>query len=327
MSNPNPTTLHSAALFLLILLALIPAMAGAEDIAASTDMVVQASSLPEIKVGVTQSFVIPLLRGDNPLTQGNNIKLSVAAELSPVSLNGIGEALWTPIAFLQLNAGGRAGSGWNISLFGDDSYGIGINSPGEDIGDGHHRREIISGDAFDSLQWSAYGGLVLQFDLAAVIPGDWTHILFRAYNEGRYSAYNRAAKGESWVFENDNAQNQNGWIWYGSYVLGYQMPLSPALDTIAFMAETRKNLYKTPGGDLWGDDLTSWIFSMLFNFTITPRLGAALALQMRTLRNYETSDLRNEEGIYYKDLVLQDTYGKQRLTFYRAAVILSYKLR
>ncbi|AEF83175.1 hypothetical protein [Leadbettera azotonutricia] len=334
----KPITFHYIAAILSAFLALIPAKAAAEGavlqdtassggITASTDLKLQVSTMPEAKAGITQSFTFPFLQGEGPLTQDNNIRLSVTAEATPISLNAIGEALWTPVAFLQVAGGGRLGSGWNINLFGKEIYGIGINHRGEDMGDGKHHREVISGEPFDSLMWRLYGGLALQFDLAAIIPGDWNHILFRAYNEGRYNVYNRAANGEPWVFENDQGRNRNGWTWYGAYVLGYQMPLSPVLDTIAFMVETDKNFYNNPKGAGWGDDLTRWIFSMLFNFTITPRFGLVLAIQVRTLNNYGTSDLENREGIYYQDLELSDKYGKQRLAFYRTALIMSYKLR
>jgi hypothetical protein len=104
------------------------------------------------------------------------------------------------------------------------------------------------------------------------------------------------------------------------------MPLSPVLDTIAFMAEARKNLYDIDDA-AWGPDLTRWIFSLLFNFTITPRFGAILAFQMKTFRNFGTSDLENQDGIYYQDLNLSDKYGERRLIFHRVAAILSYKLR
>jgi hypothetical protein len=319
--NKNTFPLIGGLLLSVLFFPLVLAAQETDTVALSTDLGVQISTRPEAKVSLTQSFTFPFLQGDGPMTKDNNIKLSATAEVSPISLNGLGEVLWSPAAFLQAAVGGRIGSGWNIDLFGGKIYGIGLNERGD------NNKEVISGDAFDSMMWRVYGGAALQFDLAAVVPGDWNHILFRAYNEGRYSAYNRAGAGDSWVFQNDEAQNRNGWMWYGSYVLGYQMPLSPVLDTVAFMAEFEKNLYNTSGGDIWGDDLPRWIFSALFNFNITPRFSAALALQLRTLRNYGSSDLENQDHIYYQDLILDDTYGKQRLVFYRAALIMSYKIR
>ncbi|MDR2617964.1 MAG: hypothetical protein LBC62_03745 [Treponema sp.] len=315
------------------MLVFAPAAAGAEEgtpretgVAASTELGVQISTMPELKLLAAQSFTLPFLRGSGPLSAGNNLKAAFTVELSPVSINGRGELTWTPIAFLQAVAGGMAGSGWNIDLLGMNIYGIGINEPvGEPAGE--PRQTEVRGSAFDGVVWRLWGGVALQFDLAALVPGDWNHILFRAYNEGRYGAYSRARGEESWIFENDAGENRNGWSWYASYVIGYQMPRSPVLDTIAFMAEMEKNLYNTPGGDRWGEGLTRWIFSSLFNFRITPRFSATVAVQMRTLRNYGYSDLENENRVWYQDLELSGDNGKRRLLFYRAAAVLTYKLR
>jgi hypothetical protein len=299
-------------------------------ITASTDVGLQISTRPEIKVQLIQSFIFPFLQGNGPLTADNNVKLAFTAEATPVSMNGIGEITWTPAAFFQVVGGGRAGSGWNMPL----GNGIGFNVPaaGKD-GAGRSYSEV-RGKAFDGLLWSAYGGLNLQFDLGAVIPGDWTHVLFQAYSEGRYSAYTRAGSGDSWFFENDSGENRNGWLWRGRFVLGYRIPRSVAapisllkLDTIALMAEGEQYRYNTPGGSRWGDDLSRWTFSGLFNFAITPRFSTALGIQFRTWRNFGSGDLENRDGIWYQDLELRDDYGRRRIAFYRAALILGYKLR
>jgi hypothetical protein len=292
----------------------------------STDLEVQISSRPELKLKVIETLTFPFMRGDGPLTEENNIKTVFAAEASPVSLSGIAEALWTPVAFFQAAAGTKAGSGWNLDLFGTAVYGIGINVRGAPDSSGESKSEVHE-KAFDGLVWSAWGGGALQFDLAAIFPGDWTHVLFRTYHEARYSTYTRAADGEPWFFEADYGENQNGWVYYSSYLLGYQMPLSPALDTIAFMAELKKNLYNTPGGEVWGEHLGDWILSGFLNFTLSPRFRTTLAFQFRSWRNHGSSDLENAGMIYYQDRELQGDYGERRLAFYRAALILGYKLR
>jgi hypothetical protein len=298
-----------------------------EGITVSTDLGLQISSAPEAKATLAQSFTFPFLRGQGPLTSGNNLKTVLTAELSPISLNGMAEATWTPIAFFQLIGGGKGGSGWNIKLFGEDIYGIGLNERGGyDAARGAHKSKI-AGSAFDGFIWSAWAGGALQFDLAALFPGDWNHVFFRSYHEARYSAYTRAGSEDPWFFENDYGENQNGWIYNASFVVGYQMPLSPVFNAVAFMAEMRKNLYDTPGQSYWGGDLPSWMFTGLLNFTINPRLSAALAIQFRTFRNNGSSDLTNKGAFFYQDLKLQDSYDKRHFLFYRAAVLLNYKLR
>ena len=310
-------------IFLLIFLLIAPALVRAEEkggLKTAADLQIQVSTRPEAQARFNMRFIFPFLQGSGPLTKDNNITAVLSADISPVSLNGIGEVTWQPAAFFLLSGGGRAGSGWNMPL----GYGIGINAP-EDTSAPVPRKSKIYGDAFDGLLWGAWGAGTLQFDLGAVIPGDWTHVLFQTRQEFRYAAYTRAASGQAWVFENDDKENQNGWVYYASYVLGYQMPNSPVLDTVALMAELYKNFYDTPGGAYWGDSLGAWIFSGIFNFTINPRFSTALIIQMRTRRNYGTKNYDNSE-YYYQDLALQDEGGQRRVIFYRAAAILSYKL-
>lgn len=300
-------------------------LARAQDsgITSSSDLQLQISTLPEAKLIFTQSFSFPFLAGPGPLVSGNNIKTSLSAEVSPVSLNGVGEIIWTPIAFIELGGGGRLGSGWNMAL----GNGMGLNVPIGAYDPDTPRKREIDGDPLDGLVWSAWAGGAFQFDLAAVVPGDWNHIIFRAYDEARYAAYTRAGKHDPWIWEADDGENMNGWTWYCSLVLGYQMPRSPVLDFFGFMAEGERLLYNTPNGSFWGQDIGNWTFSGLYNFTITPRFGTTVILQMRTRRNHGTDDLNNKNNLYYQDLELSKENGPRRLVFYRAAFMLNYKIR
>jgi len=293
----------------------------------STDLELQISSEPAFKILVTQSFSFPFLRGSGSLTDGNNLKAAVTADFTMISLNGTFELTLKPVAFLEILGGVKAGSGWNINLSGGNIYGIGVNSPGDTDADSGFRKSSVTGKAFDGIIWSAWGGGVFMFDLAAVLPGEWNHVLFRTYQGARYAAYTGAKEGESWFFESDFGENRNGWVYNASYVLGYQMPLSPKVNLIGFMAELRKNLYNTPNGDFWGDSLGYWIFSGFLNFTVIKSFNALLAAQMHTRRNHGSSDLENEDFLFYQDLPINKNHGERRLVFYRIALILNYKLR
>jgi hypothetical protein len=302
-------------LLLGVLLSAAAPLWGDPEVSASTDINLTISTIPEAKLGLTQNFTLPFLRGTGPLTGGNNIKTALTAELTPISMNGIVEFIWTPIAFLQVSAGARAGSGWNMELFGSELNGIGINRRGPG---GTAETE---GSAFNGLLWSAHGGGAFQFDLAAVLPGDWHHVVFRSYHEIRYKGYTAAAKDESWYFESDDGENRNGFNYYGNYLLGYQMPLF--LNTLAFMAEMDKYLYDTPNGDDWGDSLGRWTFSGIFNFTITDWLSAALITQVRTRRTY-TDDTKDRE--FYQDRRIRHDPSRH-IEFYRVALIMTLHLR
>ena len=303
-----------------ILLALFAQVLIAEDqqgnktgVSASNELILQVSSLPEMKLGYTRRYGFPFLQGESPLTENNDIGLALSAEISPLSLNGVAEAVWTPIAFFQLAAGGRIGSGWNIELFGGKSYGIGINRA--DI----NGNAEVSGSAFDGLLWKAQMGVALQADTAAIFPGDWNHVVVRSYHEFNHKGYSRAGKNESWYFENDDGENCNGFNYYGNFLLGYQMPIF--FNLVAFLAEMDLYLYDTPGRGNWGDDMVRWTFSGILGFKINEKFGITLITQIRTRRNFNES---NWKDLYYRCRTVR-TSNKQHLEFYRVAAALVYK--
>ncbi|MDR0503187.1 MAG: hypothetical protein LBH16_07690 [Treponema sp.] len=286
-----------------------------KGVSSSSGLTLQISTLPEAKLGFTQRFVFPFLQNENPLMADNNIDLSLTGEVSPVSLNGIAEAVLTPIAFFQFSAGVRIGSGWNINLFGGDIYGIGFNKPdGQGMGEN-------DGGAFDGLLWKAHAGGAIQFDLAALFPGDWNHVVARSYHEINHRGYSRAQDGESWFYESDDGENVNGFNYYGNYLIGYQMPIF--LDTVAFLAESDLYLYDTPGRAAWGDDKIRWTFSAVLNFSIIKKFGITVITQFRTRRNFNEPD---SDSLYYRSRTL-DASDPQRLEFYRVAAVFSYRFK
>jgi hypothetical protein len=301
--------------FLLFLLAL-PLFAET-DLKSETSLNLALSSLPEAKLIFAQSFTLPCLQGDNPLVKDNNVKFGVNAELTPISMNLLGNVIFTPVAFFELSAGGMLGTGWIINLFGSEVYGIGLNRP-DDNG-----YTSVDGSAFDGFFGKGNMGGALQFDLAALIPGEWNHVVFRSYHEIGYKMYSRAQKGDSWFYEDDFGENQNGWNYYGSYLVGYRMPIF--LDTVAVLAEIEKYLYNTPGGDQWGDSLGQWTFSLMMNFAFSEKISTALAVQFRTLRNYTNYTYDDENNLFYQERILNSD-NPRSLSFYRAALILNYRL-
>ena len=306
---------------LLIVLSLFTQALAADDITTSNGLTLLISSLPEAKLIVSQSFTVPFLQGEGAMVKNNNVKFSIDAEITPISMGLLGGVIFTPIAFIEIAAGGLIGSGWNIELFGSEVRGIGAN-----VSD--NGKTSVDGSAFDGTFMGAHFGGAFQFDLAAVLPGDWNHVLFRSYHEANCRIYSRAGRGDSWFYESDHGENQNGWNYYGNYLIGYQMPIF--LNMVALLAETEKYLYNTPDGDLWGDSLGRWDFGLITNFKITDKFSTALITQFRLYRNYSNFTYNNKDkddsnyNRYYRDRMLDD--GRS-LKFYRVAAILNYKLR
>ena len=311
------TTLLS---ILLVVLFALPLLGAQENEAsASSEVVLQISSLPEAKLLFTQSFKFPFLAGSGALTKGNNINFALTGEATPITLGGLFEVTWTPIAFIQIVAGGRVGSGWRIKL-GGYVNGIGINNE-----DGLNNSEWV-GSAFDGVLWGVHWGGTFQFDFGAIFPSDWTHVVFRTYHEINYAGNTAAAQGESWYFESDAGENINGFNYYGNFLVGYQMPIF--LDTVGILTEMELYLYDTPGRAQWGDDLIRWKFGLLTHFTLSKdkKWGAALLVQFRTMRNFTnyTPKPKRDDHLYYRQRLL-DTNNKLRLEFYRVAAVFSYK--
>jgi len=296
-------------LALIILLPLSVQVLAAQD----HELLLQVSTLPEAKLSFTERFAFPFLQGESPLTQGNNVDLALGAEISPISLNAVAEAVLTPIAFLQFAVGGRIGSGWNLNLFGGDLYGIGLNA--DDAG-----KPVHDGSAFDGLLWKVQAGGTVQFDLAALFPGDWNHVVARSYHEINYKGYTRAEAGESWYYESDSGENINGLNYYGNLLIGYQMPIF--FNLAALLVEEDLYLYDTPDRDRWGDDKMRWTFSGVLGFTFTRQLDLNLIAQFRTRRNFLE---QNWEELYYRNRTL-DSSNPTSLEFYRVAAALTFRL-
>ena len=285
---------------------------------------VQISSLPELKVIFKQNFKFPAMQGDGMLTKGNNFKVSVGGEITPISFNALADAVLTPIAFLELSVGGRIGSGWVIPI----GKGIGLN-----ISDGNTPQKMkYDGKPFDGALYGAYIGGLLQMDFGLLMPWDYDHVVFQSYHEINYAGYSRGTNEKPWFYESDAGENVNGFNYYGNFLLGYQIP-DFWFNTIAVLTEMDYHLYNLPNRDVYGDDLIRWHIAGVLGFTFTDWLDVKLITQFRTLRNYKDGSPEwkgstisgNPNGYYYRDRIL-DTSNKMDFHFYRVAALVTFKL-
>lgn len=265
----------------------------------------------EAKVKLTGTVTVPFLAGSGPLTSGNSVEFKLGGELSPVSVNGTFETVLTPVAFLQFLAGGSIGSGWNIPI----ANGLRMNERS-----GTNDAELTGG-AFSGLVWSAKAGGLFQFDLAALKPGEWNHVVFQTMHVGKYRALSSAGSADSWLYEADTGENRNGWNYYGNYFLGYRMPLF--LNTAGFLLEEDLYLFGTKDRSLWGDDLPRWTFGPLLNFTLGERTSAALLVQWQGRRNFNDE---TEDYGFYQDRRMTDD-DRYHIEFYRAALSVTVKIK
>jgi hypothetical protein len=290
------------------------------EVTNTSELTFQVTTIPELQLKYTEHFKFPVMQGEGALTKNNNIDLALTGELTPVSIYGVVDAVLTPIAFFQLTAGGRAGGGWVFNLSDDKdkrSFGSGIN---RSDGSSSHW-EVYDGTALDGLLWKVQTGAVLQFDFAAIFPGDWNHVFFRTYHELNYRAYTRAKGVDSWYYANDDGENINGYNYYASLVVGYQMPTFVKM--VAAMAEADNYLSKRDKHKEWGDEKARWIFSGIIAFDLADQLTLATICQFRTRVNYV--EVTDWEKIYYRNRQLDPDKSRRRVEFYRAVISLNYK--
>ena len=262
----------------------------------------------EIQFLLTHRIRVPFLAGSGALTSGNNLTFSFTGALTPVSTRLETRVNLTPIAFLDFFAGAMIGTGWDIGLF----NGMGLNA------DGTGNPESAS---FQGVVTESWMGGTFQFDLAAVVPGDWTHVVTLISPKIQYAWFSGAEKGEAWMWEADKGENFNGLMFYGTYFLGYQMPL--ALDTVGVLMETEQNLgyvKDLDAGDLgdWGSKYVQITISPVFSFTLSETGSLAVLFQFRRERLYDDTSVfynyfrnRNQVGTYWDFYRIAFSYGLQ----------------
>lgn len=231
----------------------------------------------EAKVEAGYTVRMPLFQGEGPLFSQNNLKLKGVLGVTPITGSLTFEAVLTPIAVMELSVGGVMGTGWNFDLM--ELEGL--------------RRNDGTGTVEDSLGGMYYkgkAGVALQFDTAAIWPGDWTSVVMRTYHEVNYQGYltgNTPSGG--WEFETGGL-HKDGLNYKGEYLIGYQMPL--IIDTVALMLETYVD---NIGNDLEVEMLMD--VGLVMNFGLTDRLNLTVIPQLTTKgtdadRAFEKVDLQ-----------------------------------
>ena len=166
----------------------------------------------EFRTTLNGSHVIPI-PGDGILTSGNNIKLNGSFELSPVSIKPGFSVTYTPLALLNVQAGANILTGWFLP---------GLNVQGVGLWDG---TKYVSKD-LNAVVHEVWAQATLQFDLAAVMPGDWNHVVtlntFKLSHTGLSGK--EAANGTAWLLQG-SGEKVNGFKYNANFTFGYQMPL------------------------------------------------------------------------------------------------------
>ncbi len=251
----------------------------------------------EAKASLSLTEKMPFLVRDGALTAGNNLKGKASFEISPVSANLVGQVSLTPIAFLVFDAGAAFGTGWSALGF----RGLGINPAG-------NVAEDIDLTPFGGAVWRVWGAGTFQFDLAAVKPGDWNHVVISANAKLEYEAYTGADEDEAWLYEADAGENFNGAKFYATYILGYQMPLT--VNFVGLMVESDEWLGEVRddspmADDGWGSDFRTWQVGSLTNVKLGAKDSLLVIVQFKRAKDWTDATTLKRD---FRTRVYDDAY-------------------
>ncbi len=253
---------------------------------------------------LSHKIKIPFLQGNNVLTSGNNVLFNMKGFLSPISSKILFSATITPIAFLNFQTGYCAGTGW-------DFFGIftGLGLVDKTTGDTRM-------DSFSGIVSRAWLAATFQFDLGAIMPGKWNHIITLVQSKLQYQNFSAAGADDPWQFENDDGEDFNGYRYKGTYLLGYSLPFK--IKTIAFLLETEQNLFKNKdrspmadGG--WGSDFIKMTFGPLATIKLSGNSSITVLVQFAREKNYTEETIFNN---YFENREYSGSYIQfQRIAF------------
>ncbi|MCQ2613543.1 MAG: hypothetical protein MJ183_08105 [Treponemataceae bacterium] len=236
----------------------------------------------EARVAGNASYTAPFLTGDgsNGLISGNNLTIDASLELTPVSVMSYGSVSLTPIAFLVFTAGGKIGTGWDFSPMG--AQGIGVYNP------------VTTN--YDSIapfkNWFCELWLegLFQFDLAAVVPGDWNHVVAMATYKLMYTKNTGAKDKEPWLWQT-SGELFNGLNYYSSVIFGYQPQPVPVLNTVGVQFEFSgyySNAQVDPSYAAWGGDFMTVSVNPVAILDLSKKDSLTVQLGFSSRRSFET---------------------------------------
>lgn len=264
----------------------------------------------ELRATGTYNYVIPVPFSDHALVRGNTLTLSPALELTPVSLAPKFDVAFSPIAFLIFYAGGRIGTGWDLPPMGVKGLAV--------FDENSKEYESVIPFASYMHQWYLEG--LFQFDLAAVLPGDWNHVVTQARYKFLYEGlWNAGGHQEFWRWQG-TVEKASGWQYQSSVVVGYQMPLVLQLVGLQFEFEGYFDGHDFPDwAQQWNPTFMKVGISPVMNLKFNDKHSLMVQFRFRSRRAFETEVQPNTHDFFYK-------YSGREWFFDRIGFSYSYKL-
>ena len=197
--------------------------------------------------GITPTFVIgaaytiPVPFSSNPLFANNTVQFVGKAMITPISIHPFVGVMFTPIAVLQLGAYAQLGLDWPFA--GVQSLGI-YNKTTD---------KYDSVPVFSEMYYNFGAQATFMFDIAALFPGDWTHIITTNTYQINYIGTTADCGDDAWMFEG-SGEHFNVLGWYANFLLGYQTPALSVLN----LAGVSLDMCGVYNDDTINDDYDNW---------------------------------------------------------------------
>ena len=251
----------------------------------------------EGRVNLTANYTIATPLGDNWLVSGANVVLGGKAEITPVSINLCSSATFTPVPFLVFSAGAQIGEGWDIG----DVFTCGMSKYNTST----YEYESLTGQSFFYKGWAQ---ATFQFDVGALVPGDWTHVQMMASYQAYYESLFGLNPGDIWAW-NCSGNRLVAPKEYTNIILAYAMPAVPVLSRVGVVVETDRYYY-CPGyngasvaldEDLYKCTMPEINVSPMAQLTITPKDSMTVLFNFCFKRGYDSNsqNAKNDDGDHY----------------------------
>ena len=244
----------------------------------------------ELRAIGTYNYVIPVPFSDHPLVRGNTLTLSPSLEFTPISLAPQFTVAFSPVAFLIFYGGGKIGTGWNLDFIG--AKGLAVYNETTQVYDS------VTPFASYMHQWYLEG--LFQFDLAAVLPGEWNHVVTQARYKFLYEGlWNAGGPQEFWRWQG-TIEKATGWQYLSSVVVGYQMPL--VLDMVALQFEFEGYFDKHDFPDWaqeWNPTFMKVGISPVLSFKFNEKNSLLVQFRFRSRRSFTEEVLADNHDFYY----------------------------
>jgi hypothetical protein len=260
---------------LLAVLILTPDATIRSDLTWSSGLELQRTGAFGIEEALGYTINAAMFTSTHPLLKDNCVGLTFETLLTPVTIMERLSLSISPVAFWEIGGSVDGSYGWRVW----DIYGTGINGPS-----GEHYK---SGFVYQSNVYN-----LLQIETKDLFQNEKLNFQAAVIERFAQKKFSAAMPGQSWIFQDDEGENFNGWSWEQVFFAGYKYPIVKrwALLVGSMITTTLDltNRYEsTISGGGWGSDFITAHICPLVNLQYSKNLEITALLKFRKTRIYK----------------------------------------